>query len=74
MPLPNLIVLDGAKPQMNAVKRIFDSHPGLPRPPIVGATKIEHLESAVRALDVKLSADQIRALEEPYQPHPVRGH
>ena len=42
--------------------------------PIVGATKIEHLESAVRALDVKLSADQIRALEEPYQPHPVRGH
>ncbi|HEY4672264.1 MAG TPA: aldo/keto reductase [Gemmatimonadaceae bacterium] len=42
--------------------------------PIVGATKIEHLESAVRALDVTLSAEQTRALEEPYQPHPVRGH
>jgi aryl-alcohol dehydrogenase-like predicted oxidoreductase len=42
--------------------------------PIVGATKIEHLESAVRALDVTLSAEQVRALEEPYQPHPVRGH
>src|SRR6266480_1695969 len=42
--------------------------------PIVGATKIEHLESAVRALDVKLSPDHIRALEEPYQPHAVRGH
>jgi aryl-alcohol dehydrogenase-like predicted oxidoreductase len=42
--------------------------------PIVGATKIEHLESAVRALDVKLSEEQVRALEEPYHPHAVRGH
>jgi aryl-alcohol dehydrogenase-like predicted oxidoreductase len=42
--------------------------------PIVGATKIEHLESAVRALDVKLSEDHVHALEEPYQPHAVRGH
>ena len=42
--------------------------------PIVGATKIEHLESAVRALDVELSADQVSALEQPYQPHAVRGH
>jgi len=42
--------------------------------PIVGATKIEHLESAVRALDVELSEEHIRAVEEPYEPHPVRGH
>ena len=42
--------------------------------PIVGATKIEHLESAVRALDVKLTPEHVRALEEPYQPHAVRGH
>jgi len=42
--------------------------------PIVGATKIEHLESAVRSLDVALSDEHIRAVEEPYQPHPVRGH
>jgi aryl-alcohol dehydrogenase-like predicted oxidoreductase len=42
--------------------------------PIVGATKIEHLESAVRALDIKLSEEHIRAVEEPYQPHAVRGH
>ncbi len=42
--------------------------------PIVGATKIEHLESAVRALDVTLSAEHIKALEEPYEPHAVRGH
>ena len=42
--------------------------------PIVGATKVEHLESAVRALDVVLSDEHIRALEEAYQPHAVRGH
>src|SRR6267154_941731 len=42
--------------------------------PIVGATKIEHLESAVRSLDIKLSEEHIRAVEEPYQPHAVRGH
>jgi len=42
--------------------------------PIVGATKIEHLESAVHSLDVALSDEHIRAVEEPYQPHPVRGH
>jgi len=42
--------------------------------PIIGATKIEHLESAVRALEVTLSDEHSRALEEPYQPHAVRGH
>jgi len=42
--------------------------------PIIGATKIEHLESAVRALEVKLTPEHVRALEEPYQPHAVRGH
>lgn len=42
--------------------------------PIVGTTKISHLEDAVGAVDVKLSAEEISALEEPYQPHPVLGH
>jgi len=42
--------------------------------PIIGATKVEHLESAVRSLDLKLSPEQIKAVEEPYQPHAVRGH
>jgi aryl-alcohol dehydrogenase-like predicted oxidoreductase len=41
--------------------------------PIVGATKIEHLESAVRSLDVMLTEEQIRTVEAPYQPHAVRG-
>ncbi|SIS83523.1 aldo/keto reductase [Alicyclobacillus vulcanalis] len=41
--------------------------------PIVGPTKIHHLEDAVAALDVKLSDDEMRYLEEPYVPHPVVG-
>ena len=38
--------------------------------PIVGATKPHHLDDAVAALSVKLSDDEIRFLEELYQPHP----
>ncbi len=42
--------------------------------PIVGASKLSHLEQAVAALEIKLSAEEISSLEEPYQPHPVLGH
>jgi aryl-alcohol dehydrogenase (NADP+) len=42
--------------------------------PIVGASKIRHLEEAVTALDVELSAADVEALEAPYQPHRVFGH
>jgi aryl-alcohol dehydrogenase-like predicted oxidoreductase len=41
--------------------------------PIIGATKIEHLETAVAALDVKLSPEQITALEAPYRAHSIKG-
>jgi 1-deoxyxylulose-5-phosphate synthase len=41
--------------------------------PIIGATKVEHLQSALAALEVKLSSEEIAALETPYQPHAVRG-
>jgi aryl-alcohol dehydrogenase-like predicted oxidoreductase len=41
--------------------------------PIVGASKPGHLEDAVAAVDVQLSADEITRLEELYQPHPVLG-
>jgi len=41
--------------------------------PIVGATKLEHLDTAVKALDVELSAEESARLEAPYLPHPVRG-
>lgn len=42
--------------------------------PIVGASKSQHLEDAVGALSIKLSAEEMKALEEPYVPHPVAGH
>jgi 1-deoxyxylulose-5-phosphate synthase len=42
--------------------------------PIIGATKMEHLDQAIAALDIKLSDDEIKRLEEPYQPHPILGH
>jgi 1-deoxyxylulose-5-phosphate synthase len=41
--------------------------------PIVGATKLHHLEEAVAAEDVKLSDAEIDALEAPYVPHPIAG-
>jgi 1-deoxyxylulose-5-phosphate synthase len=41
--------------------------------PIVGATRPQHLEDAVSALSVKLSADEITRLEEVYVPRPVAG-
>ena len=42
--------------------------------PIVGATKPEHLDAAVRAVDITLTADEIGMLEAPYRPHGVKGH
>jgi aryl-alcohol dehydrogenase (NADP+) len=42
--------------------------------PIIGASKVKHLEDAVAALDVKLEADELKALAAPYQPHPIMGH
>jgi aryl-alcohol dehydrogenase-like predicted oxidoreductase len=41
--------------------------------PIVGATKPQHLEDAAAAVSLKLSAEEIAALEEPYVPQPVSG-
>jgi len=42
--------------------------------PIVGASKMQHLEDAVAALSIKLDAAELKALAEPYQPHRVLGH
>jgi aryl-alcohol dehydrogenase-like predicted oxidoreductase len=41
--------------------------------PIVGATKLRHLDDALASVNVKLSADEITSLEEPYVPHEVVG-
>jgi 1-deoxyxylulose-5-phosphate synthase len=42
--------------------------------PIVGATKLGHLDDAVAAVEVTLSAEEVARLEAPYRPHPVIGH
>jgi len=41
--------------------------------PIIGATKLDHLEAAIAAADLELTENEIAALEAPYQPHAVRG-
>ncbi len=42
--------------------------------PIVGASKMTHLEQAVSAVEIALSAEDLAYLSEPYQPHPILGH
>jgi aryl-alcohol dehydrogenase-like predicted oxidoreductase len=48
------------------------SKPGITAP-IVGATKPNHLTDAAAALEVKLAAEEVCALEEPYVPHAIAG-
>lgn len=42
--------------------------------PIIGATKSHHLQDAAAAVDLKLSSEEISALESVYVPHPILGH
>jgi aryl-alcohol dehydrogenase-like predicted oxidoreductase len=42
--------------------------------PIIGASKMNHLEDALAALEIELSPEECQSLEEFYQPHPVLGH
>jgi 1-deoxyxylulose-5-phosphate synthase len=42
--------------------------------PIIGATKAQHIKDLVAAVELKLSAEEIAALEKPYQPHRILGH
>jgi 1-deoxyxylulose-5-phosphate synthase len=41
--------------------------------PIIGASRLGHLEDAMAALDLRLTAEELAALEAPYVPHPVSG-
>jgi aryl-alcohol dehydrogenase-like predicted oxidoreductase len=41
--------------------------------PIVGSTQIEHLDTAVRSVELSLSEEEVKTLEAPYRPHAVRG-
>ncbi len=42
--------------------------------PIIGTTKMSHLDDAVQSLSIELTPEEIARLEEPYVPHPVLGH
>ena len=42
--------------------------------PIIGASKMKHLEDDVAALEIKLSDEEIKSVEEPYVGHPILGH
>jgi aryl-alcohol dehydrogenase-like predicted oxidoreductase len=61
----------GAKPAQVALAWLL-SRPAVAAP-IVGATKLEHLEDAVAAVDLGLSVEEVAALEAPYRAHPVKG-
>ena len=42
--------------------------------PIVGSTKLAHMQDALAAEQLTLDSDEMKRLEEPYVPHPVLGH
>ena len=62
----------GVKPAQIALAWLL-AKPGVSAP-IVGASKMYQLEQAIAAADLKLSDDELAAIEEPYQPHPILGH
>jgi aryl-alcohol dehydrogenase-like predicted oxidoreductase len=62
----------GAPPAQVALAWLLHK-PGVTAP-IVGATKLAHLEDALAAASLQLTPDEIARLEEPYRPHPVLGH
>ena len=49
------------------------SKPGVTSP-IIGASKMPHLDEALKALEIKLTPEESKSLEEPYEPHPILGH
>jgi aryl-alcohol dehydrogenase-like predicted oxidoreductase len=61
----------GVPPAQIALAWLLQSEPVVA--PVIGATKLPHLESAVEALSVQLASEDVAYLEEPYVPHPVVG-
>jgi aryl-alcohol dehydrogenase-like predicted oxidoreductase len=62
----------GVKPAQVALAWLLQK-PGVTAP-IIGATKLSHLEDALGAVGIELTAEEMGRLEEPYVPHPVLGH
>jgi aryl-alcohol dehydrogenase-like predicted oxidoreductase len=61
-----------AKPAQVALAWILQK-PGVSAP-IIGASKLPQLEDALTALQLRLTEDEIKSLEAPYEPHPILGH
>lgn len=61
----------GAKPAQVALAWLL-SRPAVTAP-IVGATKLAHLDDALGALEIELDVEEVATLEAPYRPHPVKG-
>ncbi len=62
----------GVKPTQIALAWLL-AKPGVTAP-IIGASKLPHLDEAVAAVDLALEPDEIAFLEAPYQPHSILGH
>lgn len=62
----------GAAPTQVALAWVL-SNPAVTAP-IVGASKLPHLDDALAALEIKLSAEEIKALEAPYRSKPILDH
>jgi aryl-alcohol dehydrogenase (NADP+) len=62
----------GVKPAQ--IAHAWLQHKDVITAPIVGSSKLVHLEDAIAALDIRLDASEIAALEQPYVPHAVIGH
>ncbi len=62
----------GATPSQIACAWVLQA-PGATAP-IIGATRIKHLEEAFKSVEIKLNSEEIEALEKPYRPHPILGH
>ena len=65
-------VASGTGPASERVERFGTINSELQR--LVGASKAPHLEEAIAAVEIKLSAEELAALAEPYRPHAVLGH
>ncbi|HME19555.1 MAG TPA: aldo/keto reductase [Nitrososphaerales archaeon] len=62
----------GVRPSQLALAWLL-AKPGITSP-VVGPTTVAQLEELVSALDINITADDVKRLEEPYRPHPVMGH
>jgi 1-deoxyxylulose-5-phosphate synthase len=62
----------GAPPAQVALAWLL-SRPGVTAP-IIGATRLGHVDDALAAANLTLTDEEVRRLDEPYRPHPVLGH